>query len=51
MDIRLIPLSRLEADPNGTLGECVDSVRALVVELPDHRLARFDKYRGRDSNP
>jgi hypothetical protein len=51
MDIKLVPLSRLEVDPKGTLSECVDSGRALVVELPDHRLARFDKYRGRDSNP
>ena len=38
MDIKLIPLSRLEADPKGTLSECVDSGQALVVELPDHRL-------------
>ena len=34
MDIKLIPLSRLEADPKGTLSECVDSGQeALVVEL------------------
>jgi hypothetical protein len=38
MDIKLIPLSRLEADPKGTLSECVDSGQPLVVELPDHRL-------------
>jgi hypothetical protein len=38
MEIKLIPLSRLEADPKGTLRECVDSGQALVVELPDHRL-------------
>jgi hypothetical protein len=38
MDIKLIPLSRLEADPKGTLNECADSGQALVVELPDHRL-------------
>jgi hypothetical protein len=38
MSIKLIPLSRLEADPKGILGECIDSGEALVVELPDHRL-------------
>jgi hypothetical protein len=38
MSIRLIPLSRLEADPRGTLSECLDTGDSLVVELPDHRL-------------
>ncbi len=38
MGIKLIPLSRLEADPKGMLSECVDSDQGLVVELPDHRL-------------
>jgi hypothetical protein len=38
MSIKMIPLSRLEADPRGTLTECLDSGEALVVELPDHRL-------------
>jgi hypothetical protein len=38
MRTKLIPLSRLEADPRGTLSECLDSGDALVVELPDHRL-------------
>ncbi len=38
MSIKLIPLSRLEADPRGTLNECLDSGHSLVVELPDHRL-------------
>jgi hypothetical protein len=38
MSIKLIPLSRLEADPKGILSECIDSGEALVVELPDHRL-------------
>jgi len=38
MSIKLIPLSRLEADPQGTLSECLDSGQAVVVELPDHRL-------------
>jgi hypothetical protein len=38
MSIKVIPLSRLEADPRGTLTEALDSGEALVVELPDHRL-------------
>ena len=38
MGIKTIPLSRLEADPKGTLNECADSGEAMVVELPDQRL-------------
>ncbi len=38
MSVKLIPLSRLEADPRGTLNDCLDSGQAVVVELPDHRL-------------
>ena len=38
MDIKRVPLSRLEADPMGTLNECLDSGYSLVVEMPDHRL-------------
>jgi hypothetical protein len=38
MSIKLIPLSRLEADPRGTLTECLDSGDPVVVELPDRRL-------------
>jgi hypothetical protein len=38
MTVKLIPLSRLEADPRGILSECLDSGEALVVELPDHCL-------------
>ena len=38
MGIKTIPLSRLEADPRGTLNECADSGQSLVVELPDRRL-------------
>jgi hypothetical protein len=38
MGIKTIPLSRLEADPRGTLNECADQGQAFVVELPDHRL-------------
>ncbi len=35
MSIKLIPLSRLAADSQGTLTECLDSGEALVVELPE----------------
>jgi hypothetical protein len=38
MDIKTIPLSRLEADLQGTLNNCADSGEAFVVELPDRRL-------------
>jgi hypothetical protein len=38
MAIKTIPLSRLEADPRGTLNACADSGEAIVVELPDQRL-------------
>jgi hypothetical protein len=38
MAIKTIPLSRLEADPLGTLNECADSGQAVVIALPDHRL-------------
>jgi hypothetical protein len=37
MGIKTIPLSRLEADPRGTLRECADSGEAFVIELPDLR--------------
>jgi hypothetical protein len=37
VDIKTIPLSRLEADPRGTLNECADSGSTLVVELSDQR--------------
>jgi hypothetical protein len=37
MDIKTIPLSRLEADPRGTLNECVESGQSFVVQLPDER--------------
>jgi hypothetical protein len=38
MAIKTIPLSRLEADPRGTLNECADSGDAYVVALPDQRM-------------
>ena len=38
MDIKTIPLSRLEADLRGTLNDCADSGLTVVVQLPDQRL-------------
>jgi hypothetical protein len=38
MNIKTIPLSRLEADPKGTLSECADSGATCVIQLPDDRL-------------
>ena len=38
MDIKTIPLNRLETDLRGTLSECADSGSIMVVELPDQRL-------------
>ena len=32
MGIKTIPLSRLQADPEGTLSECADSGQALVAK-------------------
>jgi hypothetical protein len=45
MDIKTIPLSRLETNLQATLNECADSGQAFVVELPGRRfiaiLSRF----------
>ena len=38
MDIKTIPLSRLETNLQATLVECADSGQAVVVALPDQRL-------------
>jgi hypothetical protein len=38
MDIKTIPLSRLEKTLRATLNECADSGQPIVVELPDQRL-------------
>ncbi len=38
MDIKTIPLSRLETDLEKTLNECANSGESMVVEMPDQRL-------------
>ena len=50
MDIKMIPLSRLEANPKGTLDECVDTGQTLVIELPDHRLVSIQPLEPADDD-
>jgi hypothetical protein len=50
MDIEVISLSQLQTDPRGLLSECCDSGRALVVELPDHRLVAIQPLEPDDSD-
>jgi hypothetical protein len=38
VDTKVIPLSDLQADPEGVLRRCYDSGQTLVVELPDRGL-------------
>jgi hypothetical protein len=35
MDTKVIPLSDLQADPEGVLTRCYDAGQSLLVELPD----------------
>ena len=51
MAIKTIPLSRLEADPRGTLNECADSGEALVVQLPDQRLVAIQLLEPSEDDP
>jgi hypothetical protein len=46
----MIPLSRLEADPQGTLTECCESGEAFVVELPDHRFVAIQSLEPTDDD-
>jgi hypothetical protein len=38
MDIKTIPLSRLETDLKQTLSDCADTGQFVLVEMPDQRL-------------
>jgi hypothetical protein len=38
MDIKTIPLSRLQTDLTKTLDECIASGQTVVVEMPNHQL-------------
>jgi hypothetical protein len=50
MGTKMIPLSRLEADPQGTLTECCESGEAFVVELPDHRFVAIQSLEPTDDD-
>ena len=50
MDIKTIPLSRLEADLTGAVRECADSGSIVVVELPDHRLVAIQSLEATDDD-
>ena len=45
---KMIPLSRLETDPKGTLSECLDSGEPVVVEMPDGRLVTLQSLESAD---
>lgn len=49
--MKVIPLSQLEADPRGTIAECLDSGQAVVVELPDHRMVAIQSLEPDDDDP
>ncbi len=51
MGIKTIPLSRLEADPRGTLNECAEQGQAFVVELPNHRFVAIYSLEPGDDDP
>ena len=44
MNTTVIPLSELQADPEGLLNRCLDSGNGLVVELPDRRRVRIEPF-------
>ncbi len=50
MDIKTVPLTRLESDPTKTLTECADSGAILVVELPDRRLVAIQSLEGSEDD-
>ncbi len=49
--MRVIPLSELEANLEGTLAEFLDSGESLIVELPDHRLVSIQSLEPSDDDP
>jgi hypothetical protein len=50
VDIKTIPLDRLEADLRGTLSECADSGSIMVVELPGQRLIAIQSLEGTEDD-
>ena len=51
MAIKTIPLSRLEADPEGTLRDCADSGQAFAIELPDRRWIAIQSLEPSEDDP
>jgi hypothetical protein len=49
--MKVILLSELEADLEGTLAEFLASGESLVVELPDHRLVSIRSLEPDDDDP
>ena len=50
MDIKTVPLIRLETDLRGTLNECADTGSVMVVELPDKRLIAIQSLDATDDD-
>ena len=48
MDTKVIPLSDLQADPQGILSRCYDSGQPLVVELPNRGLISIQPVEAND---
>jgi hypothetical protein len=48
MDTRVIPLSDLQADPEGVLRRCYETGQPVVVELPDHGLVAIQPVDAED---
>jgi hypothetical protein len=41
MGTKVIPLSELQADPEGLLSRCVETGDPVVIEMPNHRRVRI----------
>ena len=50
MNIKTIPLSRLETELRATLDECADSGQTVVVELPGDRLVMIQSLEPADDD-
>ena len=48
MDTKAIPLSSLQADPEGFLARCYDSGRPVLVELPNRGLVSIQAVEADD---
>ena len=48
MDTKVIPLSDLQADPEGVLGRCFDTGETVVVALPNRGLVSIQPVESDD---